>query len=154
METGSVSKAHVLIVEGDPDFASSLQLLLMQDGYSTSVAHDGVDALDAVRKRIPELITLDVKLAKRSGLFFYRQLKTDDLLKDIPVIVISGLSCRDPEMEAFIYTFLYEVDNLPAPQAFFEKPVEKYSFLRVVDEILRPAPFTGKRGVENSSLER
>lgn len=142
-----------MIVEDDPDFAASLQWTLLGAGYSTTVAYDGVSALDALREKIPDLITLDIKLPRKSGLIFYRQLKTDEAFQGIPVVVISGLSCRDSEMETFTYTFLYEIDNLPSPQAFFEKPVDKYVFLRVVEEILRPNPVTDPTGANNRSVE-
>ena len=64
---------------------------LAKAGYDVVYGADGEDGLGAARESIPDLILLDIMLPKMSGLDVLRALKSDPLLKHIPVIVLSGL---------------------------------------------------------------
>ena len=64
---------------------------LVKAGYGVLHAGDGDEGLRIARENIPDLILLDMMLPKLSGLDVLRALKSDDLLKHIPVIVQSGL---------------------------------------------------------------
>ena len=64
---------------------------LVKAGYSVIHAGDGDEGLRLARENIPHLILLDMMLPTTSGLDVLRALKSDVLLKHIPVIVLSGL---------------------------------------------------------------
>jgi two-component system response regulator RegX3 len=53
---------HILIVDDEPNLASSLSLLLQRNGYQTTVAHDGEAALDVLRTTTFDLALLDLNL--------------------------------------------------------------------------------------------
>jgi CheY-like chemotaxis protein len=56
------------------------------------VAKDGSEGINIVKKENPDLITLDLEMPEEWGPRFYRKLSKEKLFKNIPVIVISGLS--------------------------------------------------------------
>ena len=85
----------ILVIDDDPIVVKYLKTLFDDNGYETATACDGAEAEDIVKKVKPDLITLDLEMPKEWGPRFYRKMTKDDELKDIPVIVISGLS--DPK---------------------------------------------------------
>jgi CheY-like chemotaxis protein len=65
---------------------------LAKAGYRVITAADGEHGLRSARQSTPDLILLDMLLPKVSGLDVLRALKTDELTKSIPVIVLTSLS--------------------------------------------------------------
>ena len=129
------SRNRILVVEDEPDFAAFMASLLRGLGYRVDTAHDGEEALSRVQACPPDAITLDVQMPRKSGLLFYRQLKSQEALRAIPVIVVTGLPREDPDWDGFIHTFL-DVDHLPHPEAYLEKPVEPDALARLISEVL------------------
>lgn len=125
---------HVLVIEDDPDFASLLRSLLSQEGYTVAVAHNGEDAIAELDNTTPDLITLDVNMPEKSGVFVYRDIRANQRLRDIPVIVVTGLTREDEDMESIIRS-LMELGNAPHP-TYVEKPVDGPHFLRTVQEAI------------------
>ncbi len=101
-----------------------------------ATASDGEEALRHVRTTPPDLVTLDIQMPRKTGVLFYRQMKSDDELRSIPVVVISGLF--DEGNKAFIERF-FESDRIPAAEAYLEKPIAKDRLLAVVKEKLTNA---------------
>src|SRR6202050_1680847 len=64
---------------------------LVKAGYEVIYAGDGEEGLRSARENIPDLILLDMMLPKVSGVDVLRALKSDVLVKHVPVIVLSGL---------------------------------------------------------------
>ena len=85
-------KKRILIIDDDPNILDYLDALFKDNGYDTSIAKDGKDGLAKAKKDIPDLITLDIEMPGEWGPRFYRHMSKDSKLKNIPVIVISGLS--------------------------------------------------------------
>ena len=86
---------RVLIVDDDPNISDYLVTLLEDNGYATFTASDVREGLNVAKKEKPDLITLDLEMPGEWGPRFYRQISQDKELKNIPVIVISGLSGND-----------------------------------------------------------
>jgi CheY-like chemotaxis protein len=76
-------------------------------------------------------------MPKKSGITLYREFKKDRKLKDIPVVVISGVesaySFTGPQFRR-----LFPDQNIPEPLAFFEKPVNAQSLLELLTKIFGP----------------
>jgi CheY-like chemotaxis protein len=125
-----------LVVEDDPDYAALLAAMLLDGGYTVRTATDGVHALEQVRTERPDFITLDIQMPRQSGVLFCRQLKSDPQFRDIPVIIVTGITRDDRDTELFVHTLL-DVEHLPAPHAYLEKPVEAEELLEVVRTSLR-----------------
>ena len=81
----------ILIIEDDPVIVKYLQAVFSDNGYATCTAGSTTEGLDVVRKEKPDLITLDLQLPGEWGPRFYRKLRKDKEVKDIPVIVVSGI---------------------------------------------------------------
>ncbi len=82
----------ILVIDDDPIVVKFLKTLFDDNGYETLVAYDGTEAEDLVKQTKPDLITLDLEMPKEWGPRFYRKMRKNEELKDVPVIVISGLS--------------------------------------------------------------
>ena len=82
----------ILIIDDDPNIVKYLTDFFGDNGYETCSATDGIEALDVVKKERPDLITLDLEMPEEWGPRFYRKLSQEKEFKNIPVIVISGLS--------------------------------------------------------------
>ena len=81
----------ILLIEDSKFQRLAMERALVRAGYGVLQARDGEEGLAVARENTPDLILLDMMLPKLSGLDVLRALKSDDLLKHIPVIVQSGL---------------------------------------------------------------
>jgi CheY-like chemotaxis protein len=81
----------ILIIDDDPVIVKYLQAVFSDNGYLTCTASSTTEGLEVVRKELPDLITLDLQMPGEWGPRFYRKLRKAPDLKDIPVIVISGI---------------------------------------------------------------
>jgi DNA-binding response OmpR family regulator len=81
----------ILLIEDSKFQRIANERALIKAGYAVIHADDGEDGLRSARESVPDLILLDMMLPKVSGLEVLRSLKTDVLVKHIPVIVLSGL---------------------------------------------------------------
>jgi CheY-like chemotaxis protein len=81
----------ILIIDDDPMVVTYLKTLFEDNGYETVTAVDSSQGLELVRREKPDLITLDLEMPGEWGPRFYRKLRQDKLLRDIPILVISGI---------------------------------------------------------------
>jgi two-component system phosphate regulon response regulator PhoB len=91
---------RVLIVDDEPEVVDLVQMVLNMGGYSVSSARDGQEALAAIRAEPPDLILLDVRMPKMSGLRVLEQLQTDPATAPIPVIMLSVVTTYPEVREA------------------------------------------------------
>jgi chemosensory pili system protein ChpA (sensor histidine kinase/response regulator) len=82
----------ILLVEDSKMLRITNARALVRAGYQVTTAGDGEEALRLAQESLPDLILLDMMLPKITGLDVLRGLKSDARTKDIPVIVLSGLS--------------------------------------------------------------
>ncbi len=137
----STTNPNVLVIDDDPDFVAYVKTVLEADGISVATAYDGEHALEQVRKDPPDLVTLDIQMPRKTGVVFYRQMKSEERLRAIPVIVVTGLRRMDLYAAPFIQAF-FEVEhrNLPSPEAYLDKPVSREELLAAVRDKLAVAP--------------
>lgn len=81
----------ILIVDDDPIIVKYLEAVFSDNGYATCNASSSMEGLELVRREMPDLITLDIQMPGEWGPRFYRKLRQDKELREIPVIVISGI---------------------------------------------------------------
>lgn len=82
----------IMVVDDDPAIVDYLVSLFSDNGYQTCSASDGDKALAVLEREKPDLITLDLEMPNEWGPRFYRKMSQKDEFKELPVIVISGLS--------------------------------------------------------------
>ena len=81
----------ILIIDDDPIIVKYLQAVFSDNGYETCSASNSSEGLEVVQKEKPDLITLDLQMPNEWGPRFYRKLRKIKGLKDIPVIVVTGI---------------------------------------------------------------
>jgi CheY-like chemotaxis protein len=89
----------VLIIDDEPEIRDALTEFLVDEGYEVLEASDGVCALEALRRRAPTVILLDLMMPVMDGATFRRHQLADARLADIPVVVMSA-SSRGPAVSA------------------------------------------------------
>jgi two-component system alkaline phosphatase synthesis response regulator PhoP len=82
----------VLVVDDNQENLELLQAYLDDLDCETIPAHDGIEALQIVAKKPPDLILLDVMMPKMSGFEVCRRIKNDPRTGDIPVIMVTALN--------------------------------------------------------------
>ena len=81
----------ILFVEDEPSLQKAVSEVLVQEGFEALSAPDGEEGLKITREEKPDLILLDLILPKKDGFEVLKELKADEKLKDIPVIVLTNL---------------------------------------------------------------
>ncbi|MDD5723023.1 MAG: PAS domain S-box protein [Syntrophales bacterium] len=84
-------EGFILIVEDSTTQAVMLEALLSDEGYKVTVASDGLEALECLKERKPLLVISDIVMPNMDGYELCRTIKTDPLLKDIPVMLLTAL---------------------------------------------------------------
>jgi CheY-like chemotaxis protein len=115
-------KKRILIIDDDPNIQDYLDALFNDNGYETTLAKDGKDGLNKAKENKPDLITLDIEMPGEWGPRFYRDMSQDPELKNVPVIVISGLSGNS-----------YAV---PKAVASLKKPFDREELLGIVKDTI------------------
>jgi CheY-like chemotaxis protein len=87
----------ILLVDDSRFLRRAGEQALKRAQYEVVTAADGQEALKIAQEQIPNLILLDMMLPKLPGLEVLRALKQDAATKDIPVIILTGLSERNSE---------------------------------------------------------
>jgi CheY-like chemotaxis protein len=128
-------KPKILIVDDEPDIVSYLEMILQDQGYDTITAANGNEALEAVKREKPALVTLDITMPEASGTRFYKEVKTDPKLSSIPVIIVTGVTGLGGDKYAY-KNFISNRSLVPAPEGYFPKPIDRDEFLKAVREIL------------------
>lgn len=87
-------QALILVVEDSPTQAEQLKFLLEENGYAVTTASNGKQALASARKLRPTIIISDVLMPVMDGYELAYELKHDDELRGIPIILITSLMDR------------------------------------------------------------
>ena len=88
---------HILIVDDDEDLRTLLAYVLQAEDYKPSTADSGKAMYVELKKRVPDLIVLDLNLPDESGLALARQIRAR---YDVPIIVLTASQDRDDLMAA------------------------------------------------------
>lgn len=80
----------ILIADDEPNILISLEFLMKREGYDVSVARDGQEALDALRRERPRLVLLDVMMPRKTGFEVCQELRADDAIRDTIVLMLTA----------------------------------------------------------------
>ncbi|HEC21808.1 MAG TPA: response regulator [Chloroflexi bacterium] len=85
------NKKRVLIyIEDEPAMIELVKLILEGHGYQVIAATGGQEGLDVIRETKPDLVLLDLMMPDMNGWDVYQQMKADEYMKGIPVIVVTA----------------------------------------------------------------
>jgi CheY-like chemotaxis protein len=146
-----MGKSHkVVIVDDNPDFLLTMEIFLQRNGFEVLAASNGQKGLELIRKERPDLILLDIMMETLfSGFEVCKQLRSDDDLKNIPVI---GISAMGEELN-INYSEWPDYDYF-RPDAFLDKPVDRQRLLRMIPEVVRKAKKRKRRPKWQKKMEK
>jgi two-component system, OmpR family, phosphate regulon response regulator PhoB len=101
MSTKNTYKPNILIVEDEEPIALLVQYNLEKAGYDMRWANTGGKALDEIEKKVPDLILMDWMLPEISGIELTRQIRKNDLLKGIPIIMLTARGQEEDKIKGF-----------------------------------------------------
>ena len=116
----------ILIVEDDPRNLKMIQMTLRPYGYSLLEATDGEEALKVARSDKPDLIIMDLRLPKVSGLEVTRQLRQMSDFNHIAIIAITAYAMKGDKEKAIS----------AGCDAYLAKPINTRELPRLVTEML------------------
>ena len=133
-------RKKILIVDDDPDVVLYLSTVLGDHGYSTIDAPNGRDGLKKMKSERPDLVLLDLMMPLKSGIAMLADIKEDEDLREIPVIMITGVSGEvGIDLEAFFQKGSdgEQQEYVSKPHGYIEKPVDPETLLRLVKKALK-----------------
>lgn len=95
-QTTLFRRKKILVVEDHADLLEMLRLQFKEEGFAIATATDGVEAVRKARALTPDLILLDVMLPELDGFAVCELLRKDESTRQIPIIMVSGLSGQLP----------------------------------------------------------
>jgi len=139
--------ARIAVVDDDPDFVQLLKTLLKTRGYEVLTATDGEDALRLVRTTPPDLLILDLLMPRMSGLEVVRRMREDPGLRDIPIVVVSGIGDKTGKSEEFWRAGLKTDDFIAKGTSF-----DPIALIGRIEYVLRRKEYvsTHRKGEERS----
>ena len=133
--TNTDAPRKILIIDDEPHVVAYLEMLLQDAGYATVSAGDGKAGLEKTRQEMPDLICLDITMPEQSGIRFYRNLREDAELANVPVVVVTAVTGKGGDPAPF-KEFLSSRKVVPPPEGFFSKPIVREDFMAEVKRIL------------------
>lgn len=113
----------ILIIDDDPEILVYLKELFQDNGYDTVTAPNGVEGLEKALAERPDLITLDMDMPEKGGTLFYAGLRKEEVVRETPVIVVSGVGPRPPALKK----------GVPV----ISKPIDSAKLMQLVEEALQ-----------------
>jgi CheY-like chemotaxis protein len=124
----------ILVVDDEPGVVIYLKTLLEDAGFTVVTAADGNEALDHVKRRKPDLISLDLVMPKKSGIRFFYELRHNKEWARIPVVIVTA-HAHDDKMEKDIHD-LFAERTMVGPRTYLEKPVKPKNYVDLVKKEL------------------
>ena len=130
-----MSNKKILVIEDQMDMRFFLTTLLETNGFAPAMARNGIEGIEKAKAICPDMIILDVMMPGQGGAQTYRELKSDDALQHIPVIILSAVAQ---------HTFLHYLKmlnareglNIPLPDSYIEKPPEVPYLLNTIRRLI------------------
>lgn len=126
----------LLMIDDDPDFVEGIRSILTSAGYEVDTAYNPTDGFEALESKPYDLLLLDIMMGRGAeGVMIARKMRKDPKLKELPVLIITGI--REQIAYLFpgqpVHPHFVDVDEL------VEKPVEPELLLERVGALLSAA---------------
>jgi CheY-like chemotaxis protein len=92
--------ARVLCIDDEPGVVELIGLILKAQNIQVEGANTGAEALEIMRRQPPDAVLLDVMMPEMDGWEVYKQMRTDEALKHIPVIIVTARNSSFEEIIA------------------------------------------------------
>ena len=136
-------KKTILIVDDEYTGRQTLESVLEGEGYRLEMAEDGYQALEKAKMLLPDVILLDVMMPGLTGFEVCERIREDELLAEIPVIVLTALDDHKSMLKAL----------KSGADDFISKPFDRHELRARLAGIMRMNRYQ-KLINERSNLER
>jgi chemosensory pili system protein ChpA (sensor histidine kinase/response regulator) len=116
----------VMVVDDSVTMRKVTGRVLERNNFEVGTAKDGIDALERMADRVPDLMLLDIEMPRMDGYELATQMKADPRLRDVPIIMITSRTGEKHRQRAF------EI----GVQRYLGKPYQEHELLRNVFELL------------------
>lgn len=109
--------AHVLIVEDEKTLNNAYKMILEKEGHEVATAFNGAEALESVKKQVPDIILLDLLMPKMNGIEFLRHFDVKKKHPKTSVVILSNLDMDREIQQAFeLGAYKYILKAITSPQ--------------------------------------
>jgi DNA-binding response OmpR family regulator len=126
-----MSKKYVIIVDDDPDLVETVSMMLENKGYEVGKAYDGIEGEEAIKKRRPDVLILDVMMPRKNGYQLCKELKSNKWTSDIPIILLTAVGEAVPTT-----TYSHAEGMAVEAEDFIPKPVDAATLVEAVERLL------------------
>jgi DNA-binding response OmpR family regulator len=120
-------KKKILCIEDEPEMIDLIKLILERKGFEVLGAVGGEEGLEVIRREMPDLILLDLMMPEVDGWEVFRQMKADEQLNSIPVIVVTA---KAQSIDKVLGLHIAKVDD------YVTKPFGPQELLSSIDKVL------------------
>jgi chemosensory pili system protein ChpA (sensor histidine kinase/response regulator) len=120
---------YVLVVDDSLTVRKITSRLLVREGFEAGTARDGVDALQMLAERMPDIILLDIEMPRMDGFEFAKTVKSDPKLGRIPIVMITSRTAQKHRARAA------EI----GVEAYLGKPYQEDELLKQIRELIGAA---------------
>jgi len=122
------TRKTVVCIEGEPEMIDLVRLILGRKGFELIGAVGGREGLETVRRVKPDLVLLDLMMPDMDGWEVYQQMKADETLKNIPVIVVTA---KAQSIDRVLGLHIAKVDD------YVTKPFGPQELMESVQRVLK-----------------
>ena len=124
----------ILVIDDEPDVREFLTMALEDAGFQVITAQDGNQALERLKEKIPDFISLDLVMPGKSGLRFLREMRRNQQWAHIPFVVVTAHAHDDLGRDDLQDILAGKV--LSGTRVYLEKPVVPEQYVRLICERL------------------
>ena len=126
----------ILIIDDEPNTRTFILNLLASHGYHPILAENRIEGLQKAMAEQPKVIIIDMMMPGKGGMQLYRDLKRNEKLKKVPVIMLSTI-----EQKTFFKLqgvgWSRSEQALPGSQVYLRKPHETEELLKILQKLSR-----------------
>jgi two-component system response regulator VicR len=122
------TRKTVVCIEDEPEMIDLVRLILGRKGFELIGAVGGREGLETVRRVKPDLVLLDLMMPDMDGWEVYQQMKADETLKNIPVIVVTA---KAQSIDRVLGLHIAKVDD------YVTKPFGPQELMESVQRVLK-----------------
>jgi DNA-binding response OmpR family regulator len=126
-----MSKKYILIVDDDPDLVETVSMLLESKGYEVGKAYDGIEGEEAIKKRRPDVVVLDVMMPRKNGYQLCKELKADEATRSIPIMLLTAVGDAVPTT-----TYTHYEGMATEAEDYLAKPVDAKTLVEAVERLI------------------
>jgi DNA-binding response OmpR family regulator len=126
-----MSGKYVLIVDDDPDLVETVAMMLESKGFEVGKAYDGIEGEEAIKKRRPDVLILDVMMPRKNGYQLCKELKSNKWTSDIPVILLTAVGEAVPTT-----TYSHAEGMATEAEDYIPKPVDAATLVEAVQRLI------------------